>query len=134
MRLFMHKASHAALTWVMLWLAYSFADDVPTFLTNHAFDVMGSVMTEHHWALLCATVGLAGLVTLFVQNWIARIAAAGLLSAGHFLIASLFYLGNPHGTGTGPYLGYAFLGAALAYSTAHLGQRLTTSLEVADPP
>lgn len=128
----MHKAVHGVLTLIMLFLAYSFGDDRPTFALNIAYTEMAAVMAEHAWALSCASIGAIGLATIFTNNWKIRTASAGLLGAGHSVIAVLIFLGNPHAIGTGLFFGYGALGLALAYSTAHLGERIAEDLDPFD--
>lgn len=133
-RMFMHRVVHVILTWVMLWLSYVFLDHTDTFSTSPSFASMARVMSEWDWGMLTGAVCLVGVITAFVNGWRGRMVGAGVLSVGHFYVAMEIYLGNPNGTGTGPYTGYAILGAALAYSTAHLGRRLEADLASADPP
>lgn len=131
MRIFMHKLCHFVLTGVMLWLAYLFIEPEKTF-TTPGWSIMARMMTEEGWGFFCLAVAFIGAGTMFTNNWNARTAAAGLLSMAHLLIAALVFMGNPHGAGSGLFFGYAVLGAGLAYSTAHLGQRVKAGLESAD--
>jgi len=134
LRIFMHRAVHAVLTVVMLFLAYTFADVVPTFAGNMSYSEMALLMPEQDWAYACAAVGMVGLATVFTSNWKLRVASACLLGAGHFVIAIYIFLGNEHAVGTGLFFGYGALGLALAYSTAHLGERISQDLDPFDLP
>lgn len=128
-RIFMHKMVHFILTLVLLFLAFTFADEVPTFISSISYERMASVMPEHDWAALCGLIGALGLATTFTDNWKIRTFTATVLGATHLGIAILIFLGNKHAIGTGLFLGYGLLGLALAYSTAHLGQRISKDLD-----
>lgn len=133
-RIFMHKAVHGILTLVMLFLAYSFGDGLPTFSTSISYSEMAAIMSEHYWSVACAAIGAAGLATTFTNNWKLRMVSAGILGAGHFVISILIFLGNRHAIGTGLFFGYGALGLGLAYSTAHLGERIAEDLDPFDIP
>lgn len=133
MRIFMHKLVHGVLTGIMLWLAYTFLEPTPTF-TTAGWSFMATLMDERNWGSVLLGVGFFGAITAFTNNWSIRVFAAGVLSASHLGIAALVLLGNPHGAGSGIFFGYAVLGAGLAYSTAHLGQRIKAGLEPPDFP
>lgn len=131
----MHKAVHGVLTFVMLFLAYTFLDQQPpVFMSNNSYDFMSQVMTEEQWALACGLNGTIGLLTLFVSEWRVRVISAAILGAGHLTIAVFVFLGNRHATGTGLFFGYGALGILLAYSTAHLGRRVSEDLDPSDLP
>lgn len=125
----MHKMVHGVLTLVLLFLAFTFADEFPTFASSVSYVRMASVMHEHNWSVLCGLVGVVGVATAFTDNWKIRTSVAAALGAVHFGIAFLIFLGNRHAIGTGLFLGYGILGVALAYSTAHLGQRISKDLD-----
>lgn len=129
-RLFLHRVVHVVLTCIVLWLAYVFLDDTPTFSTSSSFRLMAGWGQEREWGGVLFSIGLVGIVTSYFNGWVVRTVAACLLSATHLCLALLFVLGNPHAPGVGFLFGYAILGAALAYSTAHVGKRL--SKHVAD--
>jgi drug/metabolite transporter (DMT)-like permease len=124
MRLFMHKSVHGVLTAIMAYLAFTFMDGQPTFNVR-AWDWMAAAMSEDQWGICCALVAAVGVATMFTDNWKVRAVAAVILSTMHTVVAILIFMGNPHGPGSGLFLGYAVLGALLAYSTAHIGQRVT---------
>lgn len=135
-RIFMHKAVHFVLTAMMLLLAYKFADDtMPAFQISHAYDEMARLMFERSWAMICGGIGGIGLITGFLNSWKLRTASAVILGAGHFIVAFLIYLGDKHAIiGSGLFFGYGALGIALAYSTAHLGERIAKDLDPFDLP
>lgn len=133
-RTFLHKTTHSVLTMVMLFLAYTFADAIPTFPTSASFQEMATLMPEQDWAGACAFVGAIGLVTTFTDNWTLRLIAATILATAHLIIAIMIFMGNQHAISAGLFVGYGTLGLALAYSTAHLGRRVPENLDTTDLP
>lgn len=129
LRVFMHNCVHVVLTLVMLWIAFTFLDEKDSFTGSTGFSVMGRWAEEKTWGLICFGVGIIGVASTPTTNWKIRVLAASVLSIAHMGIAVLYFMGNSHGTGAGLFGGYAILGAALAYSTAHLGSRISTSVE-----
>ena len=133
-RHFLHYFCHVVLSAVLGWLAFVFLDSEDTFSTSPSFRAMAKAMTEEHWGWFTGISAVIGVSTVLTDSWKARSFGAATLAAAHLVIAVEIYIGNPNGTGTGAYAGYAFLGAALAYSTAHLGSRNKKDLATPDPP
>lgn len=132
MRTFMHRAVHLVLAYMLMALSFNYLYFGNTFATSTAFDAMASIATEKTWGFIHLAFGIFGLMTWTLQDWRIRTMAAGVLSFAHAGIAALFFAGNPHAAASRTYLGYALLGAALAYSTAHLGARTKDRVDSLD--
>ena len=129
-----HYIVHLVLVFVMCWLTLVFVSGDHIFTSYAGFALMASVAPEQDWGIFTALVACVGGFGVLFSDWHIKIISAGLLSFGHLVIAGFIFLGKPDGTGTGAYLGYAILGAALAYTKAFYRSRLAESVEPSDPP
>lgn len=133
-RTFMHSVVNLLLVGVMGYMGLVFSDHNSLFTTASTYHAMIEVASQTTWAVSCHTVSMIGLVATFTKNWRVRVASAVMLATSHLIVAIYLFLGNPHGPGYGLFAGYAILALALAYSTAHMGVKLTERVEAPSIP
>ena len=124
-RQFMHRVTHLVLTAYMVVVGIRFL----------RLGLSDDMMTAEDWlGPFCLTVAFLGIVTISAQGWRWRTVGAIALAAGHASVATYFFEGSYRGPGSGSYFGYALLALCLAYSTAHLSQRISERVEPPNSP
>lgn len=125
--LFILSALRVALTFVAAWLTLIFETDPygvnGTFDAYSGFSAMKAMGSEHEWGIFTGGMTLIGAMAIVSASKRFRVFSATCFCMVYLVLAGLLTLGRPMGTGTGPYLGYAFISITLAFSEAYAAQR-----------